>query len=167
MAGMGLVPHGVDNFIDLDDGQHIVDTSRYAWQLEPYLKYWSIDDIHIVDFEDLKTDSLLTLDGVLSFVGAECTDKNLFFAEANTSKGVKALPAWWGKLRSSPIGAGMRARAPRGLIDWIKQLLSNPSREEPFKPISDDVKARLATILKSDTDKLRELTGRSFSNWSI
>ena len=167
MSGMGLVPSNVENFLKLDDGPHITDTSKYAWQLEPYLEYWSIEDIHIVDFGELKSDPFKTVNDMLTFIGVEPLVEGFDVTKANASDSVNALPGWWGAFRASKFGTSLRARAPRKLINRAKQLVSNSSKTVTLNPISPEVKSELAELLRQDVEKFRQMTGRDFSNWSV
>lgn len=54
-----------------EDGTHVLDTSRYHFQLLAWLSSWSLDDVLVVAAEDLWADRRATLAEVFRFLGVD------------------------------------------------------------------------------------------------
>lgn len=52
-------------------GTHVLDTSRYHFQLQAWLSAWSLDDVLVVAAEDLWSDRRATLAEVFRFLGVD------------------------------------------------------------------------------------------------
>ena len=151
------------------DGKHIIDVSRYAYQLEPYLEYWSMDDILIVDFDHLVEQPIEVLDETLKFIGLKPDYQISQDVNANGGDAVASLPSWWGTIRDSKFGKAVRARAPRSMIDLAKRTASNKRPAagvgRPANP--DQVLEDIRSGVREDAKRFRELTGRPFKQWSV
>ena len=75
--------HSLKNYKE----NHYVKTSMYYFQLQAYLKYFSMDQILVVESERLKTHRLETLNIIFEFLGQKkINDKSLFNFESNLSE---------------------------------------------------------------------------------
>lgn len=54
-----------------DGGTHVLDTSRYHFQLQAWLTAWSLDDVLVVAAEDLWADRRVTLAELFRFLGVD------------------------------------------------------------------------------------------------
>ncbi len=151
------------------EGAHIVSTSRYAFNLEPYLEHFE-GRIEILDFARLQADPKLFLRDFFQAANIDGDVADIAAVAHNTSDQLARQPKWWGKLRESRIGEALRTRIPRAHIVRVKRLLAQQwnrrtVREAP--PFSDDDKARLSDVLAEDAARFRTMFGRDFADWCI
>lgn len=168
MAAMGhdMPPPG-----DLESdrlGRHIVNTSRYAWQLDPFLQHWGMDDIHIVDFAELASDQDAASRRLFEALGVSPVWTPQDEVRLNTARDVGRLPAWWGALRGSRAGEWLRARTPRGLIAPVKSVLARKPDPSVASPGFDAAaRGKLKAALADDAAAFRKLTGLAFKDWPV
>ena len=156
-----------DGFLEHSEGRHIVDGSRYAYQLEPYLAFWSIDQILILDFDELRANPTHVLNQTFNFIGVPQLEGVVGPAHTNATVDVGRLPSWWMSLRSTALGEAVRTMLPRSLVDRAKRSVSgriDPNVERlPDQSLRDTIREAVA----SDVERFRSLTGRSFKSWSV
>ncbi|MEM8635918.1 MAG: sulfotransferase domain-containing protein [Pseudomonadota bacterium] len=156
-----------ETFLDHDQGQHIIRTSQYAYQLEPYLEYWSLDDILLLDFNDLWENPTLILNQIFDKIGLDPLREAVSPIHSNATTDVGRLPKWWLSLRKTKLGETIRSATPRPLAARLKNTLSasrvSAAEHKPNNQFSD----LIASALASDTEIFRRLTGRRFKNWSV
>ena len=150
-----------------DAGQHISATSRYAWQCEVWLEKFPIDQILVVDFSDLTKKTEATAKKILHHIGVPETAAVMHSRAANSGQDMSRLPRWWGPLRRSSLGRMAREAMPRSLTDQAKKLLARKKNQTLLPVFDEETKKKLADTLKDDADRFRELTGHSFSSWSL
>ncbi|MCR9078858.1 MAG: sulfotransferase domain-containing protein [Hyphomonadaceae bacterium] len=151
------------------EGAHIVSTSRYAFNLEPYLEHFE-GRIEILDFARLQADPKLFLRDFFQAANIDGDVADIAAVARNTSDQLARQPKWWGKLRESRIGETLRTRIPRAHIVRVKRLLARKwnrrtMREAP--PFSDDDKARLSDVLAEDAARFRTMFGHDFADWCL
>ncbi|MEL6475110.1 MAG: sulfotransferase [Pseudomonadota bacterium] len=167
MSAMGRTVPAPEDMLSDPHGQHILNTSRYAYQLAPFLEYWPIDDILVLDFDHLVNDPAAALRTVYDFFQIEAAENDPVSLQANTSEDLQKLPSWWGAFRRSSLGEFIRARAPRTAVARAKSMVSTsvPKTTEPA--FADETLADIASALRADADSFRQLTGQSFPLWSV
>ena len=141
--------------------------SFYALQLEQYLKYFHQDQIMVIDQADLYAQREETLREIFAFLSI---DPNFisphFDDEINTksdrrtySRGIILVRL----ARATPI-----QRLPRrvrvAMRDAFEGLVSKPLA---VPSLDNELRLRLQELYVDDVSRLRELTGKTFSTWSI
>ena len=148
------------------EGRHIIATSRYEWQLEPWRALFDDGSILLICLEDLVASPDETLARIGTFLGVDITGHGAI-SEANSSDTLSRLPGWWAGLRETPLGLALRSALPRALAERLKRSVSAKTshRTVPKVPgsIIDDIRETLAP----DTAALRQSTGLPFDQWSI
>jgi Sulfotransferase domain len=136
---------------------HYVDCSCYGMQLEKFLPYYSLSNILVVSLEDLASDRLATLKRVFQFLGIDPTFEHPDFSTVFHQSSQKK--------RLSDFGARM-FRLPAGgrLLKVLPQLMTE---DVPPPVMSDALRQALSDILRSDVERLRSLTGETFSAWKL
>jgi hypothetical protein len=158
----------LEDALDLSDplGRY-TGPSFYAAQLDRYLQHFPLEDILVVDQADLLADRRTTLREVFSHLGVdESFDSQSFDSEMNTGDQLRSY---------SPFVVLVRyARAtplqllPRGLRVFLRQAVSQAvSRPLERSVLSEDLRSQLRELYADDTRRLRELTGKPFSTWSL
>jgi len=149
-------------------GECVGDASLYYEQLKPYLEYWPIDQIEILEFEDLIEDQWGTLERLYARLGLPeftVADKEI---HTNSADQLQRVPHWWGQLRNTPFFEWLRSKTPRGMVGRVKSILfhgqGNTMETVEFPETAIQ---KLQQNLADDVQALRDLTGRSFDRWSI
>lgn len=150
----------------LDD---VVNTSRYHWQMKPYLELFPIDRFLFIDFEDFIINPTAYTDAIAKHIAApetfslpETIDK-----PSNTIAQIGQLPTWWAPLRRSSIGTKIRQYLPRSAMNIIKKIVKSKSDALTLPTLSHDIKARLIQEGRKDIPKFQKLTGLDLSKWQI
>lgn len=164
-----LDPRPVEEaFADLDDPYNpYLSASRYAEQLELFLEHYPLNQVLVLSLSDLERDPDQVMTEVFSFVGVDPERTVDTSVRLNAGEAKYEYPGLAGRLRRSPVGAAVR-RLPPGLRasaqSGARRLLSRPL---PRPDISDEMREQLCEQLAPDAARLRALTGRSFSDWSV
>jgi hypothetical protein len=161
------------DILENDDGRIIVNVSKYAYQLEPYLDLFPTSQIKVLDFDDLRADPGQVIEDTCAFLGCQVSRETIAAVAGeskNSSETISELPSWWVRLNRmannnhNPALELVRKYAP---IKSIKAAVKSvTSRREPpsFDTITID---RLKAELHDDAQALRNLTGRAFSSWTV
>ena len=143
-----------------------VTRSKYAMQLERFLAHYPKEQVMVLQQSELRTERIETLRRVFEFIGVD--------AEFNHPRFEQERHQTSGKTRATRLAVRLeklgRSRRGRLLPTNFWLLLDDrlPLRRAIKRP---DVRAALPpealADLRSDGERLRELTGRDFSNWKI
>jgi hypothetical protein len=146
----------------------IVCPSRYAMQIERYLKLFAAERILIIDQHDLRHRRRETLRELFGFLGV---DRDYwsprFEREQNTREDKYALTRTGEPLfhRLDRLGR----RATPDLWDRARpaarRALSRRVTERPA--IEPELRARLESLLAPEVARLRAISGRDFASWSL
>jgi hypothetical protein len=136
-----------------------IQTSRYAYQLEPFVEQVARDRIMFIDSDDLSNDTSTTLKAVFDFIGVradhEVTNLDTRF-HMSTDKTRKSV-------------LERRVGNPR-VRDLLRPLLpSRLSERQPVqrpRPTATDIDF-LTGELRDDVARFRALTGLAFAQWSL
>jgi Sulfotransferase family len=136
--------------------------SRYAVQLDRFLRLFPTDQLLLLEQVDLLRDRARTLDAVFAFLGVDPFDSPHFADEHNT-RDVKVryrrLGYWLVQRGLFTERGGPFSRGP--LVQPLRALLSTPID----RVLSATARETLVRELKPDVDRLRELTGKPFDAW--
>ena len=151
-------------------GNPLVCSSRYAMQLDQYLGAgFDASQILVVDQSELQHDRAGTLREVFAFLGVdEAFWSDAFESQRNTREEKRELTAVGAPLFQrvvDPVGRRALPRRWPALRPAARRALSRPIRERPV--VEGETRARLEAILRPDVERLRELTGKRFSSWSL
>jgi hypothetical protein len=140
--------------------------SQYAMQLQQFLNHFPRESIMILDQEDFRKDRADTLRRVFEFAGAdpEFTHPGFTRERHATSRKTRATKlavrmeqaskTRWGKVVPPKVWFALDERLP------LKKAIERP-----------DVRASLSNeamrALRDDAERMRELAGRPFRDWSI
>lgn len=145
-----------------------VAASQYAAQLQPYLEYWDLEEICIVDYAALIARPAETVANMMNAIGYPCDASIIEGARSNESSGMTSMPKSWARLRNTRLGRRVRRWMPHQVGQSIKSLVFAATPAQPPPPVfTEAAKAKLAIHLKPDADAFRTLTGLPFDHWSI
>src|SRR5262245_26977793 len=146
-------------------------SSRYAHQIELYLRYFPLERLLVVVTEDLRHRRRETLRGVFEFLSVspdwEPPDIEHEFNRSGeepqrtpAARRLDRIPGY--RLAVSAVPASLKRRmAPRvGLLDEGEAALANGV-------LSEDLRRQLEGSLRDDVRRLREYAGPGFDGWGI
>lgn len=154
-----------------------LNVSRYYFQLAPYLEQYSKGDILVIQSERLREDRKDVMEKISHFIGVDPEqgyDRGIFTTEFHSTSDKIRRPKIWKIIEEKRIGnrvkVAIKESISRDTIKWIKTKIRKTGLlgtvgEKPA--LSGDVLSRIREYLQEDTDKLRELTGKRFQNWSV
>jgi hypothetical protein len=141
--------------------------SMYAMQLERYLSVFSQERILVVDQADLSANRRSTLGQIFDFLSVDTFDSRRFDDELYRSDERYTYPpgnASFLYLRLVPLVRWVPGRVRRSLRRSAERMFLSPL-EEPT--LDDALRAQLEELFEPDVQRLRALTGKTFSTWSI
>jgi len=141
--------------------------SFYALQLDQYLRRFGQEQILVVDQADLLSSRQATLREIFAFLSIDDSfASRQFHEEVNTGEERRTysrsvfLVRW---ARASPL-----QRLPRGVRVSMRQSLARlASRPLEAPALDEDLRTRLRELYADDAKRFRELTGKTFSTWSV
>lgn len=147
----------------------------YKWLLK-YFDAFGRDSIYVLTSESLRSDPLAALNGCFKFLGVSPLEKLDKVFEENVTPALGS-PSLYPPMMSV-IGAFDKAIAffPSGLIPVIKKVrnkfvwLSVKHLMQPlssYPKITVDQREVVASYYRQDVALLRELTGKTFQEWSV
>jgi hypothetical protein len=153
---------------DLDDpASPYVWPSLYASQLERYLRLFPPERFLVVDQADLLGDRRATLAEIFGFLEVDPElDSPLFDAELHEGHDVRAYPSSYAHTVNRVLGPRARwvpAGLRRGSRRKVERLLWPPRDVR----LDDRLRGRLEGLYGPEVARLRELTGKAFTSWSI
>ena len=147
-------------------GLYYSEIARYTAQVQRYIDAFGRDRVHIILFEDFKTDPEAAFRGVLDFLQVDSTIQSGFevvnASHALRSRRLRRLyadPPDWLKLPLRILPLRARSRIARG----IRQLNARPSVRAPLAP---ELARRFRTEFKDEALQLGKLLGRDLRHWS-
>lgn len=155
--------------VDADDPRNwLVASSRYATQLRELRRRFAADRIKVIDLADLGKDTAAVMADVFAFLGLDpIASHDEDFRRFNSREEKSAFPDWLHALRRGPVMRVVNRipeRPRRVLTEFAWRRVRTPI-ETP--QLSDRDSATLHRVLKPEADELRELTGGTFSTWSV
>lgn len=148
------------------DEAHILASSRYAYQIGPWLEHFPAGSVLVVEFTELVDTPLRVLRAVARHAGFEPPESLPENKVLNASTELRRMPPWWQSLRESRVGTQLRSMAPGQVVRLARKAAAAPADSAP-PPLPDHLKARFAEQLAPDAERFRKLTGRSFATWSV
>jgi hypothetical protein len=141
--------------------------SRYALQLEQYLRYFSEDQILVLTAEELRHNRSETLQRVLNFIGVDPSATIDTSIELNRSDEKRALrPA--GRLVRRVVRTGA---LPKPVARRLSKVRLNSLGSRAISPeetlIEDAVRRRLEDLVRPDIESLRRWLGPAFDGWGL
>jgi hypothetical protein len=145
---------------------HYVKTGMYFMQLQAYLLYFNLTQIHILTLEELESNRLNCLNRIFRFLGVSELQNDRLFNFVSNNHRDKTVPYY---VKSSLIYRAARKVAPK-LSERVithSNLKFLFKRKGEKKLLSEKELDRLKTIYSEDVKQLRKLTGFPFDKWSV
>jgi phytoene dehydrogenase-like protein len=139
-----------------------VQTSRYHWQLAPYLDRFSRARLHVLSLDALRAAPDATMQRLFRFLEVD---------DGVTGTAERAFNRSAPKTRRGPLLRFVTKRLlPQRLKDRLRPYVPVgrlPGRAVAVPPVPDALRADLAAYLRPDADALRALTGAAFAEWTV
>jgi hypothetical protein len=152
----------------LQDARY-VDVSRYAMQIEEYLRSFPLEQLLLLTAEDLRFEREATLRRVLEFIGVDSSWRPSNLAVEYNPRHDKTMAprANWRRLGGFIIRHDLGRYVPTA----IGRLDSHPRLHRVITDdelrIDDDLRRRLERVLRPDVEHLRTWMGPSFDGWGL
>lgn len=141
-----------------------VDMVSYTAQIKRYFEYFPREQVHIIIFDDFKSDSAARFKEVLEFLEVS-TNFTTAFTPVNTSKTYRI--AWLQQLLYNPPSWLISlARTVEPVTKPIyHQLRKANMQEERYPPMQPETKRQLQEIFRPEVEALSALLGRDLTHW--
>ena len=145
-----------------------VGRSRYAGQLETYLRFFPREQIRVIASESLRDHRHETLRDLFNWLGVDpsfyCQQFEQVRFSARDQRRKTRLGLWVSRLTTSTLAD---ERWPE--LGWRLKNLPYPllSSRVARPEISPALRQQLVGFFRDDVQRLRELTGQPFSNWCV
>lgn len=145
-----------------------VSRSRYATQLEQYLEVFQASQILVLDQSELRDRPVATLQEAFSFLGVDAGfESPVFTQRLNVGAGRRRRMRAYSAVRQRAMAVGLE-RVPAGIRRPLGRRLGRVFSRPVERPQLDtSTLPGLTALLKGEADRLRELTGKPFSDWSV
>jgi hypothetical protein len=140
--------------------------SHYYTQLQQFLRLYPSEQVLLLDQEELRSRRLETLQRLFEFVGVDPSFSHASFSDERhrTARKTRPTPLVRPVERIGQTSSGRRG--PTRLWRAVDNLF--PFRRTIRVPdVRDALPPRTLRALREDAERLRELTGREFPDWSI
>ena len=142
-----------------------LDTSRYGFQLEQYMRLFSREQILVVVTEELREQRRKTIDRVLTFLGLEATQSaDHLIREHNVTAGKRGPRPLLLSFMSLPGWKWVSASLPERAKTVGRQFTHRPLSRIVIAP---DVRRELESRLRDDVALLRSYMPPDFDGWGI
>jgi hypothetical protein len=141
--------------------------SFYARQLELYLRRFSEEKILVIDQADLLADRETTLREAFAFLSVDDAFTSMQFgAELFRGGERRVYPPAFVRFVKPALASPFR-RLPRRLRESLRRSVERALPPVPTPVLDDEMRARLEGLYAGEVDRLRALTGKAFSSWSV
>jgi hypothetical protein len=144
---------------------HYVMCSRYYWQLEHYLEYYSSKQILIVPSYKVKHDNSSTLRLIFNYLNVEDSYYSTEYTQQFHRTDAKRRR---GRVSSLILDAPIIKTIKGYVPEAVKSPLKKWTRSPVAKPdLPESLQHRLRDYFRPDVEALRSFSGETFSKWSM
>ena len=149
--------------------ERYIAASSYATQLSQYLALFPLERFLVIDQADLRSDRDAVLRECFDFLGVSAFVSAAWDRRLNETEGQRQY---------TPVADRVRLSGPyRRTIGWfspeVRAAILAPVRRALTRPVvvddevTDEIRAHYARLLAPEAERLRALTGKSFSSWTV
>ncbi len=153
------------DLLSSQNGQNMLDASRYAKQVNAYLRHFPRDRLLLLDFDQLRSDPQAVMDQVAVFLGVDRHPVS-DVATRNDAASTARMPGF--------IQRAWRSRGLRRFDRFISRDMRNTARNilsvgprRPDPEIGPDLRCQVAEALAEDAKEFRALSGMAFADWKL
>jgi hypothetical protein len=154
---------------DISSHPYIV-RSKYFFQLDQYLPYFSPERILVLAQEDLLNDRARTMRRAFDFLGVDASFSHPRFRRVkHRTSSDRRRKTRLGLTASHAAHGVTLGWQPPGWIAWKAQrLLVFPFSRRIERPVlTESLRKRLTAEFEADASLLREFTGKEFESWPV
>ena len=167
-VGGGYESRALDEALGDPEGSYVA-RSRYAIQVEPYLREFGSDKVTIVSREELRDDRATTMRRMFELVAVDPSFSSDEFEREWETGSARAKPGGFRLMDRAVRLPGLRAfdrnfdRLPEALRWRVERLVHDPDAGAAPKPaLRDALRERLVELLRADVERLEAIAGREF-----
>jgi hypothetical protein len=154
-----------EDLLSSQNGQNMLEASRYAKQVKSYLEHFPRDRLLLLDFDQLRTDPQAVMDEIASFLGLDRHPVREI-ATRNEADSTARMPGFVQRAWRSRTFRRFDRFFSRGMRNTARSLLSlRPRRKDP--EISPELRRQVADALAEDAKEFRALSGMAFAHWQV
>lgn len=156
---------GEDVNIEIDKRPELIDYSRYAMQLEPWMQNFDRKNIHLIVFEEYVRNRAKVADIVFDFLGVPRVDLQLDADGANRGESRRVANKLWAAIITSRFyRSGLRGMLPVSVRQMFAKTLLKPAAQRRI-PASPATLTRIIDQLAPEAEKLQHMLGFSAPIW--
>lgn len=145
------------------EDNHYVMCSKYYWQLEHYLEFFSKDQILVVPSSRLMDERRMALQEVFEFIGV---DTSYYTEEYEQQVHKTSQKRRKGRMSRIVLESPFIKTVKKYIPDAVKDPIKQATRPKVHKPeLSNSLRQRVINYLRADIDRLRSFTGLPFRQW--
>lgn len=147
------------------------DASRYAMQIEQYLRHFDRSQLLLLFSDDIAERPAEVMRRVFSFLGVDAAPADVVTPVRANVSAQKRVPRRSARVagrvmvKATMLGSGPRWLGERAQHPRLDRVLTRPLRSSETA-LSDDLRARLEDLLAAETERLRDLVGDDIDRWS-
>lgn len=156
--------------LDPGAGSVYVAASRYATQVEAYLRRFDEEQLLVVDSAELRDRRAESLRRVFAHVGADPGYWDPAFEIEHYGRADDNLRPPSGEIalsRSAVYRRALRPLLPERLRTAVRLRARRAFGEQVIPEATPELRSRLAEALAPEAERLRALTGERFASWSV
>jgi hypothetical protein len=165
--GGGYESRPMEQVLTDPDGAYVA-RSRYAMQLEPYVREFGSERVAIVSREELKDDRVATMRRLFGFVSVDASFRSEQFEREWETGSAKSTGGF--RLMDRAVRLpGLRAldrnfdRLPERLRWLVERVVHDPGSGAAAKPeLPSELRATLQDLFRDDVARLEEIADRPF-----
>lgn len=144
-----------------------INPSRYWFQLEQYLKFYSRDRILVLSLDDLRKQRLETLRQVFRFVDVDEGFCHKAFSRVWNESSSKSRKSWFGRIvYPDRLRRALHHPAvPYPVVRAVKAVVRATGEPIERPRLSAELEQRLVDSFRQDVAALTAFAGRQFAEW--
>ncbi|MEM7754317.1 MAG: sulfotransferase domain-containing protein [Planctomycetota bacterium] len=160
----GLLPADLEDAVR--DHPSLVDYTRYAYQVEPWIAAFGADHVRVIRFEDFTSARAETTGSLQAWLGLD-PRPHLVQADQvfNKSEGKPVMTGGWQRVRNNPVYDKLvRPLLSQGIKDRLRGTLL-PKAKSERQPPRPETAERILDAVAEDHEQLREIMGLDGPVW--
>lgn len=144
------------------------DSSRYAMQIEQYLRYFRREQLHLLTSEDLEQRPSETIRGILDFLQVDPAWEVQDIGKRQNTRDDQRVPKdWWRATGDFIIRYRLTGLVPDFVVKHNRnKFMTRPIRADE-RQLTPSIQERMAEVLRSDVERLTQWMEPTFDGWGL
>lgn len=168
-CGMGGLPLDVN--MAVHSHPWLIDFSKYAMQIEPWIETFGRKKVHVILFESYVQNRQREFDSLCTFLG--CQSNGIYIDVAsivNRTVDKRRLKGLWLHAANSAlyrkwIRPAIMGNSRRSKLSWLYDIVAD-HRPDILRPATTDTLQFIADSVRDDAWRFAEMTGTDISAWT-